>query len=56
MDIDGTIALRSGRDPFEWKLAGQDLPNKPVVSVLRALVASGLSVIYVSGRPESARR
>ncbi len=56
VDIDGTIALRSGRDPFEWQLADQDVPNEPVISVLRALVASGLSVIYVSGRPESARQ
>lgn len=55
VDIDGTLALHAGRDPYDWHSAGGDVPNEPVAAVLRALAASGLAVIYVSGRPEGAR-
>ncbi len=55
VDVDGTLALHIGRDPYDWRSAGTDMPNEPVVMVLRALAASGLAVVYVSGRSESAR-
>ena len=36
-DIDGTVALMKGkRTPFEYHKAHKDVPNKPVIDVLRA--------------------
>lgn len=35
---------------------GEDLPNAPVIRVVEALAAAGLSVICVSGRSEATRR
>ena len=55
VDVDGTLALHSGRDPYDWRSAGADVPNEPVVMVLRALAAAGLAIVYISGRPERAR-
>ncbi len=57
VDVDGTLAIRSSRAPFEWSAAGSDLPNHPVVTVVRALCAlsSTTSIILVTGREEKTR-
>ena len=53
-DIDGTLALRGDRSPYDWSRVGEDEPNKPVITVARALAArSGL--IFMSGRMEQCR-
>lgn len=54
-DVDGTLALHDQRDPYDWENAASDGPNQPVIDVLRALKTAGLSIVYVSGRPEAAR-
>ncbi|WP_199485389.1 phosphatase domain-containing protein [Actinomadura craniellae] len=55
VDIDGTVALMDDRSPFEWHRVGEDAPNVPVVSVVRALAAAGHRIIYMSGRSEECR-
>lgn len=55
VDIDGTLALRGDRSPFDWKRVGEDAPNRPVVTVVRALMASGQEIRYMSGRMEQCR-
>lgn len=53
-DIDGTLALRGDRSPFDWSRVGEDTANKPVITVARLLAArSGL--IFMSGRMEQCR-
>jgi hypothetical protein len=53
-DIDGTLALRGDRSPYDWSKVGLDAPNKPVITIARALAAkSGL--IFMSGRMEECR-
>jgi hypothetical protein len=53
-DIDGTLALRGDRSPYDWAKVGLDTPNKHVITVARALAArSGL--IFMSGRMEQCR-
>jgi hypothetical protein len=53
-DIDGTLALRGDRSPYDWSRVGEDAPNRPVITVARALAArSGL--IFMSGRMEQCR-
>ncbi len=60
VDLDGTVALRDETDPgvrrfFDWHRVGEDSPNPPVISVVRALDRAGHRIIYVSGRSEAAR-
>lgn len=50
VDIDGTVALIHNRTAFDWHLVGQDRPNKPVLSVVRAMWAAGCAIMFVSGR------
>jgi hypothetical protein len=53
-DIDGTLALRGDRSPFDWSRVGEDTANKPVITVARLLAArSGL--IFMSGRMDQCR-
>lgn len=55
VDIDGTIALRGDRNPFDEEAVGQDTPNLSVVAVVRAMHRDGYKVIFVSGRTEKSR-
>lgn len=60
VDLDGTVALReesdpATRSPFEWTRVGEDLPNRPVITVVRALAAAGHRIVYMSGRSEECR-
>lgn len=56
VDIDGTLALRGERGPYDWDRVGEDLPNPPVVAIVQALLTAGHRVAYVSGRKERCRR
>ena len=49
-DIDGTLALRGERSPYDWKRIGEDTVNVPVRECLRALRAGGFSILLFSGR------
>ncbi|BCJ66733.1 AAA family ATPase [Polymorphospora rubra] len=55
VDIDGTVALMAGRSPYDMTRVGEDLPNRAVISAVRAMHAAGYGVVYCSGRDESAR-
>ncbi len=56
VDLDGTLALHRGmRNPYDWQSADNDLPNDAVVKLVRALSRDGFVIVYISGRPESAR-
>lgn len=54
-DLDGTLALMNGRKPFDWDHVGEDLPNLPVIRVVRA-VKLVYPVPFASGRMEQCRR
>ena len=56
VDIDGTLAIRTSREPFEWSLLDTDKVNPPVVEVVRALKISGHDIVFVTGRHEELRR
>lgn len=57
VDIDGTMAIRGDREPFEWDRVFEDTPNMAVIRTVRALHrCEGLQVIYCSGRMEHARQ
>ncbi|MFC4067700.1 phosphatase domain-containing protein [Actinoplanes subglobosus] len=50
VDIDGTVALMSGRSPYDWGRVGEDEPNPAVIAAVRAMHASGHAIVFCSGR------
>lgn len=57
-DVDGTLAIRKNRGPFEWEKVGQDDLNDSVVTIYRSLRirASNCKFFIVSGRDEICRQ
>lgn len=50
VDIDGTLALKGERSPYDWHRVGEDTLNTPVYLVLRGLDKMGLQIVFASGR------
>jgi len=55
VDLDGTLALRNERSPFDWHRVSEDSANVPIIDVIQALADKGLVIIVVSGRDEVCR-
>lgn len=55
VDIDGTVASRTDRSPFDWRKVHLDSPRQPVINVVRALRAAGYAIVFLSGRDSVAR-
>ncbi len=51
-DLDGTLALMHGRDPFDATYCDEDDLNEPVASVLRNFAGNGYQILLVSGRED----
>ncbi|MEO8240112.1 MAG: AAA family ATPase [Flavobacterium sp.] len=51
-DLDGTLALMNGRNPFDASTCDQDLINNPVASVLKNYKKLGYKILLVSGRED----
>lgn len=49
-DIDGTIAAKSNRSPFDWNRVDEDLPIKDVINLVIGLYEQGYNVVFLSGR------
>ena len=54
-DLDGTLSLLNGRDPYNAAICDNDLLNAPVASVLQMAKAQGYKVILLSGREDKYR-
>jgi hypothetical protein len=54
-DVDGTVAKRGDRDPYDMTKVGEDTLNLPVALIVRAMYQVGYTVVFTSGRDESAR-
>ena len=52
VDIDGTVADKFLRSPFEWHKVGQDLPKNQIIRLVKSLKSSGNEIIFFSGRDE----
>jgi hypothetical protein len=50
VDIDGTVALRGERDPYDTTGYHLDQPNPDVVWLVRSFIKLGISIHYVTGR------
>ena len=57
VDVDGTLALNTHRNPYDWRSAGDDVPNLAAVTASQALAKhpSIAAIIVISGREERAR-
>ena len=51
-DLDGTLALMNGRNPFDAALCESDLLNRPVAKVLTVFRALGYKILLLSGRKD----
>ena len=49
-DLDGTLALMNGRSPFDASTCESDLPNTPVVNIVKNYHELGYKIILASGR------
>lgn len=54
-DIDGTLALMNGRDPYDWDNVGHDILNEPVARQLHINREAGHDIIIFSGRKDICR-
>lgn len=55
-DIDGTLALRHDRSPYQFARCGSDLLNHPVRDTLMAWRRTfGAQIVLLSGRPDTWR-
>jgi predicted kinase len=55
VDIDGTVALINGRDPYDLHRVGEDIPNHAVIAAVRAMYAAGHAIVFCTGRNEWCR-
>ena len=53
-DIDGTVALKGDRSPYDWSRVQEDRPHWPVIELVRSLFQKHC-VVFVSGRKECCR-
>ena len=51
-DLDGTLALMNGRNPFDAAKCEEDSLNKPVANVLKNYRALGYKIVLFSGRKD----
>jgi predicted kinase len=49
-DLDGTMSLITNRSPFDGSKCGQDLPNTPVVNLIKNYQKLGFKILLLSGR------
>ena len=54
-DLDGTIAHRGRRDPYDMTRVGADTLDDAVAIIIRALNMAGLAIVFTTGRDETAR-
>jgi predicted kinase len=52
-DLDGTLALLNGRNPFDASTCDEDLPNTPVMNMVKNYHQIGYKIILASGREDT---
>jgi predicted kinase len=55
VDIDGTVALKGDRSPFDESRVHEDRPNQPVIDAVHAAYLTGNGVVFLSGRTDACR-
>ena len=52
VDLDGTVCLHNGRNPYDLTRVSEDIPNYPLVRFLQELICNK-HIIFLSGREET---
>jgi predicted kinase len=52
-DLDGTLAIMNGRNPFNATTCEDDLLNKPIAEIIKTYHNKGTSIILLSGRTDN---
>ena len=52
VDLDGTVCLHDGRNPYDLTRVSEDIPNYPLVQFLKELICNK-HIIFLSGREET---
>ena len=55
VDIDGTVADKGDRSPFDWHRVGLDSPKWPIIQLVKAMRESGYVIVFFSGRDSVCR-
>jgi predicted kinase len=55
VDVDGTIALKGDRDPYDETRVHEDRPNKPVIELVQMRHEAGKKIVFCSGRTDGCR-
>ena len=51
VDVDGTIAIKGDRSPYDWKRVGEDKPRKMIIQMIQQFATLHRAVIiFLSGR------
>ena len=56
VDIDGTIASRNERSPYDMTRVVEDAPVPQIIQLVKILAENGYKIIFVSGRTEDGRQ
>jgi len=54
-DLDGTLSLLNGRNPYDASECDRDLPNLPVIEAVKAFYGQGYQILFTSGRMDKYR-
>ena len=52
IDLDGTLALLNGRNPFSGQSCDKDLHHTPVINICKNYLKLGYKILIVSGRSD----
>ena len=55
VDIDGTVAIKGDRNPFDYDKVDLDLPNQEIIDIVKIHKIYGIRIIFMSGRDDSCR-
>jgi len=54
-DLDGTLALLNGRNPYDAARCEEDVVNEPIADILKTYLLNGYIILLASGRSEQHR-
>lgn len=54
-DIDGTLAIKGDRSPFDWEKVSEDLPNLEVIKIADMFRDDRYKILLFSGREETCK-
>jgi predicted kinase len=55
VDLDGTLAIHNGRQPFDFSQCYTDSVNPAVLECVKALHRAGIQILFVTGREDVCR-